>query len=261
MLTTIIAIRPVPRRRSGRHRALSLSQPKPADAIVATTIATATVTLVPAMVMLARQRVHEVGRERAEGDQLTVREVGQARRPEDHRQAERRHRQQQREHQAADGELQCLDPGPGLGGAGVADREGHEDVGAELRGDLERDLLRVAQRGALRQRRLVDLDREGVAEVVDRRARAAAMSKTPVASLVPLPTTLPAGVLDGDLHVRHRRPPASRAGRAGSPGCGWCRRCGAAASRRSASRPVAAGPPRPSRSLPSAAPSRRRRAA
>ena len=83
----------------------------------------------------ARQRVDAVGDQRAERDQLTVREVRQARRAEDHRQAERGHRQQQREHQAADGELQGLDRRAGLGGAGVADREGDEDVRVELEGD------------------------------------------------------------------------------------------------------------------------------
>ena len=118
----------------------------------------------------AGQRVDAVGDQRAEGDQLAVREVGQARRAEDHRQPERGHRQQQREHDAADGELQGLDPEPGAGRGVVADREGDEDVGVEVEGPLQRDLLRVAQRGALGQRALVDLDRERLAEVVDRLA-------------------------------------------------------------------------------------------
>ncbi len=52
MLTTIIATRPVPRCRSGRHRTRSLSHPKPAEAIVATMIATAIVTLVPPIVIV-----------------------------------------------------------------------------------------------------------------------------------------------------------------------------------------------------------------
>ena len=47
MLTTMAATSPVPRRRSGRHRAASLSQPKPAEAIAATIAATASVTFVP----------------------------------------------------------------------------------------------------------------------------------------------------------------------------------------------------------------------
>ncbi len=52
MLTTIIATRPVPRCRSGRHRARSLSQPKPADAMAATMMETAIVTLVPPIVIV-----------------------------------------------------------------------------------------------------------------------------------------------------------------------------------------------------------------
>src|SRR5690349_3037963 len=52
MLTTIIATRPVPRWRRGRHRARSLSQPNPADAMAATMMDTAIVTLVPAMVIV-----------------------------------------------------------------------------------------------------------------------------------------------------------------------------------------------------------------
>ena len=44
-----MAIRPVPRRRSGRHSPQSLSQPKAAEAIAAVIAATATVTLVPPM--------------------------------------------------------------------------------------------------------------------------------------------------------------------------------------------------------------------
>ena len=47
MLTTIIAIRPVPRRRSGRHSDQSFSQPKAAEATVAVIAATTTVTFVP----------------------------------------------------------------------------------------------------------------------------------------------------------------------------------------------------------------------
>ena len=52
MLTTMAATRPVPRRRSGRHRAASLSQPKPAEAIAATIAATASVMFVPPIVIV-----------------------------------------------------------------------------------------------------------------------------------------------------------------------------------------------------------------
>ncbi len=52
MLTTMAATRPVPRRRSGRHRAQSFSQPKPAEAIVATIAATASVMFVLPIVIV-----------------------------------------------------------------------------------------------------------------------------------------------------------------------------------------------------------------
>ena len=72
MVTIIIATRPVPRRRSGATAPLSLSQPNPADEHDRDRIDSA-IGQAPA------PRFDEVRDERAERDQLAVREVGQAR--------------------------------------------------------------------------------------------------------------------------------------------------------------------------------------
>jgi hypothetical protein len=189
MLTTIMAIRPVvdPAERRGRDgRDDDGDGDRHVDAADGDR---------------ARQRVDPVGDQRPEGDQLTVREVGEARRTEDHREAERRHREEQREDQAAHSELQRLDGLAGLGGGRVADREGDVDVGGQLRRDLERHLLRVAQGRALRQRGLVELDRVGVAEHVDRLAEGDVEDATGVAGA--LTDLLALVVDDGEPHVRH----------------------------------------------------------
>ncbi len=148
----------------------------------------------------ARQRVDPVGDQRPEGDQLTVREVGEARRTEDHGEAESGHRQQQREDEPSDRELEALGELARLGCRGVADREGDVDVGGQLRGDLQRHLLGVAESRTLRQGLLVEVDRVGVAEHVDRLAEGDVEDAAGVAGA--LADRLALVVLDGELHVR-----------------------------------------------------------
>ena len=169
-------------------------------------MATAIVTLVPPIVIVPGSGVDAVGDQGAEGDQLAVREVRQARRAEDHRQAERGHRQQQREHQAADRELQGLGR-PCRSSAALALPIGKVTKTSEsrLRVTFSDTCLGLRSAAPFGRRRLVDLDR--VASCRGCRSTCPGSGDVEDAGRVAgaVADDLALVVLDGDLHVRDRR--------------------------------------------------------
>jgi hypothetical protein len=115
----------------------------------------------------------------------------------DHRQSERRHREKDGEHDPADGQLERLGEEARVARAGLADREGHGLIGVEVDRDGAGEHVGL---GVLRQRRRVELDRELLAEVLDRRAGEVDDERA-VGAGHGLADDLAGVVLDGERHA------------------------------------------------------------